>query len=572
MMSASEAHLCRAQNVIDKTWQRISDMYMSRVVDGRPIESFPDLSEAEADRTAAQARVTLAEIDAIDSRSLPHQLALTLKFVRFQSAIEAQAADRYWLAQSIGFPAMFPVAPYGSGYLLNAMLKTFTGFVFARPGDTDRYLALVEDYARLIGQMHQKLIGQAERGIRIPQPAIPGMRALMAGQVKAAQEALQVDQSRLGISSEAGAFVDVVARRIAERVKPAFVALLDAIGDDYGARAPETVGIGQFKDGARIYESLVAEHLSMPMTIEAVHRAGHDRMAQLEARMAELRVTAGHTDRDRFHRFLLTDSAWVARSEADVQAHFDTAIRRIEPHIDGLFCFKPIARYRAARLDPKLEGSMTYGYYQSPRAGHPDGVYYFNGANVSERTLATASALIYHELLPGHHFHIASQRENELLHPLRQNGSFNAFNEGWAEYAATLAGEIGMYVDPCEQYGRLLNDAFLTCRLVVDTGMNALGWSLEQAREYMRDHTVMSEHEIRLETLRYSTDIPAQSLAYKIGEIKIHELRQRARSALGSAFDIRDFHDTVLGSGGMPLEVLEWHVNTSLDSKTKRQP
>ena len=284
-------------------------------------------------------------------------------------------------------------------------------------------------------------------------------------------------------------------------------------------------------------------------------------MARIEAEMADIRGGLGYSSRDDFHRYLLTDPAWTARSETDVQARLEDAIRRIEPRIDSLFRFKPAAGYRAARLDSALEAGMTYGYYQEPIAGHPEGVYYFNGANVSERTLATAPSLIFHELIPGHHFHFASQKENELLHPLRQNLFFNAFNEGWAEYAAALAGEIGMYSDPCEQYGRLLMDAFLTCRLVVDTGMNALGWSLDQARRYMRERTVLSEAEIHSETLRYSTDIPAQSLAYKIGEIKIHELRARVRAQLGGRFDIRDFHDAVLGSGGMPLEVLDWHVN-----------
>jgi uncharacterized protein (DUF885 family) len=194
-------------------------------------------------------------------------------------------------------------------------------------------------------------------------------------------------------------------------------------------------------------------------------------------------------------------------------------------------------------------------------AGHPDGVYYFNGTHLSERTLATMPSLIYHELIPGHHFHFASQKENKLLHPLRQNSFFNAFNEGWAEYAAGLAGEVGLYSDPHERYGRLLMDAFVVARLVVDTGMNALGWSLEQARAYMREHTALSEAEIASESLRYSTDIPAQGLAYKLGEIKVKTLRDRARSALRDRFDIRDFHDAVLGSGGMPLDVLEWHVS-----------
>lgn len=566
MISESEANLCRAQNVIDKTWRRMSDTFMQRVNEGRQIECFPDLSEAEAERTASDARTALAAIDAVDIEALPHQVAVTVKLARFQLRIEAQASSRYWLVQNYGmFPAMFPVNPYGSGYLLSVVLKTFTAFVFSRPGDGDRYLALIEDYARLLGQMRQKLSDQAARGIRIPQPALAGMRALVVNQADAAQEALKVASTRFGVIAAPRSFADLLARRIEDRVAPAFAALLDAIGEDYAARAPQKVGLGQFKDGAGIYQALVAEHLSLPMTIEAVHQAGHDRMAQLEAEMAQIRGSLGYADRAKFHHFLTTDPAWVARSEADVQARFDMAIRRIEPKMEELFHFKPAARYRTARLDPKLEAGMTYGYYQWPMAGHPDGVYYFNGSNVSARTLATTSALIFHELLPGHHLHIASQKENGLLHPLRQNLLFTAFNEGWAEYAATLAGEIGMYPDPCERYGRLLNDAFLTCRLVVDTGMNALAWPLEQARQYLRDNTILSEAEIHSETLRYSTDIPAQSLAYKMGEIKMHELRDRARAALGGRFDLRDFHNAVLGSGGMPLEVLDWHVNRWLD-------
>lgn len=567
MMSELDVNVCRAQNVIDKTWRRMSDRFIQRVFDGRSVESFPDLSESWAECMASEARSALEQIKAIDIAALPHQLALTVKIARFQLEIEAQALDRYWLAQDYsGFPAIFPLTPNGSAYLFHFVLKTLTGFVFSRPGDGDRYLALLEDFARLLSQMRQRLADQAARGIRVPRPALPGMRALIEAQADAARQGLRVDPVRVSDIAVPSGFLDTVERRIEERVAPAFSALLDLIGDDYAAGAPETVGMAQFPDGARIYESLVAEHLSMRMSIEAVHRAGHERMAQLEAEMAEFRASAGHSDRDEFHRYLRTDPAWVARSEAEVQARFDAAIRRIEPHIDRLFHFRPTARYRTARLDSKLEGGMTYGYYQMPIAGHPDGVYYFNASNLSERSLATAASLIFHELIPGHHFHTASQRENELLHSLRQNLLFNAFNEGWAEYAATLAREIGAYADAGEQYGRLLNDAFLTSRLVVDTGMNALGWSLEQARQYMREHTVLSEAEIRSETLRYSTDIPAQSLAYKIGEIKMHELRQRARTALGNRFDIRDFHDTVLGSGGMPLEVLDWHVNRWLDA------
>ncbi len=569
-MSRTDVNLCRAQSVLDKTWRRMNDSFLSRLVEGRPVDSFPDLSEAEAQRTASHARAALAAIDGIELEALPHPVALSVRSARFQLGIDVQAGERYWLAQDyVGYQAMFPVGPYGGGHLFRRALGVFGDFTFSRPGDCDRYLALLEDLARLIDQMREKLTGQAARGVRVPQAALPVVRTLLTSQVDAVRKRLPVDSGRLRAIAAPRDFAERTARRIDERIVPALAALSQILDDEYAARAPERVGLCQFENGARVYESLAAEHLSMPLTIEEVHGAGHERMARVEDEMARIRAALGYADRDEFHHYLRTDPAWVAHSEEQLQARFDGALRRIEPHIDSLFHFKPAARYRAARLDPRLEAGVTYGYYQEPGAGHPDGVYYFNASNLSERTLATAPSLIYHELIPGHHTHCASEVENELLRPLRRDFPFTAFNEGWAEYAATLAGEIGMYADPCERYGRLIFDAFLTCRLVVDTGMNALGWSLQQARQYLRDHTVMSEAEIRSETLRYSTDIPAKQLPYKMGEIKIHGLRERVRTALGDRFDIRDFHDVVLRFGAMPLEVLEWHVDAWLRAQTQ---
>jgi len=567
-MSAMEANLCRAHNLINRTWMRLSDSFMWKIAEAREVGEFPDLSEEGAARIASQSLSELQQLDAIDVARLPHELALTLKVIRFRLEVDAQAHTRYWLAQTYSWvPAMFPVGPYGGGYLFSSALKVFTTFSFTFSSDADRYLALLEGYAHLIAQMHQRLLGQAARGIRIPRPALLNMRTLIQAQGEAACLALRVSRARLAGSAISSDFPDLVARRIEERVAPCYHALQDLIGTDYAAAAPEGVGIGQFDGGAGIYERLIAEHLSMRMSAEAVHRTGQERMRELETQMAQVRAAAGHPDRAEFHQYLHSDSAWVAGTVDRLQGYFDEAIRRIEPAIDRLFRFKPLARYRTERLDPKLEASMTAGYYQPPMPTHPDGVYYFNASSLSERSLAGASSLIYHELIPGHHFHVASQRENPLLHPIRQQLLFNAFNEGWAEYAATLAGEIGLYADPCEHYGRLLKDAYYTCRLVVDTGMNALGWSLDQARQYLRAHTDLSEREIVSETLRYATDIPGQSLAYKLGEMKMRQVRDRAQLALSDRFDIRDFHDVVLGAGALPLDVLDWHVDAWLEER-----
>ena len=566
-MIESDANFCRAHNAIDRTWRPISDRFLIRLTEGRPADRLPDLSEQQAARVASEAQTALRDIETIDLDSLPHETALTVKIVQFHLNIEAQSSWRYDLAHNYGvFPAMFPITPYGGGYFLSAISRELNRFVIRQPADADHYLALLEDYARLLRQMRSKLIEQAARGIRIPRPALPGVRALVAAQSTGAQGNLNACLKRLESSSVPSGFADVAERRLQSSLIPAFAALLDTLDDDYARRSPEGVGIGQFSEGASLYEALIAEHLSAPATIEAIHRIGQEHVAGLDAEMTVIRESLGFADRDSFHRYLLTDPEWSAQTKERVEAWFSQTLRRIEPHIKEFFRFVPAAPYRTVPLDPKLEGSMTAGYYDPPTAATPEGIYYFNGANAAKSTLAELASLIYHELIPGHHFHIASQRENKLLHPLRQTLLFNAFNEGWAEYAATLAGEIGMYAHPCERYGRLLKETFLASRLVVDTGLNVLGWSLDRARQYLREHTLLSDVEIQSETLRYSTDIPAQSLAYQYGKLKFLELRRHARTTLGDRFDIRDFHDVVLGSGGMPLEILEWHVNSWLRS------
>jgi uncharacterized protein (DUF885 family) len=171
-----------------------------------------------------------------------------------------------------------------------------------------------------------------------------------------------------------------------------------------------------------------------------------------------------------------------------------------------------------------------------------------------------AEATIYHELIPGHHFQIALQEENEALPPYRRNYFFTAFTEGWAEYASDLAGEMGMYSDPYARAGRLAMDLFLSTRLVLDTGMNALGWSRERGIAYMREHTFESDLQIDTETLRYSADSHGQALAYKLGARKFHELRDRVAKEQGSTFDLPAFHAWLLRAGGMPLTVLDGHA------------
>jgi uncharacterized protein (DUF885 family) len=240
--------------------------------------------------------------------------------------------------------------------------------------------------------------------------------------------------------------------------------------------------------------------------------------------------------------------------------------------VDAYFARRPKAPYGVKRLDAEREPALTFGIYEPPSPTEPRGLYRYNGSRLEERSLITAGPLAYHELVPGHHFQIALQDENQALPRFRRELWDTAYTEGWGDYAAHLAEEMGMYEDPYDLYGRLAMDMFISVRLVVDTGMNALGWPRSKAVAYMREHLTESDTQIATESLRYSVDIPGQALAYKMGSRGLVELRRRAESALGARFDVRRFHDCVLGSGSLPLETLGRKVDAFIAREKSRPP
>jgi uncharacterized protein (DUF885 family) len=196
-------------------------------------------------------------------------------------------------------------------------------------------------------------------------------------------------------------------------------------------------------------------------------------------------------------------------------------------------------------------------------AADPTGYYLYNASNLENKNIlnVASAALILHELLPGHHFQIAVQSENKTFSPFRREYFLNAYAEGWAEYAAQLGIEMGIYTDPYERCGLIFQDLFMSVRLVVDTGMNIFQWTREKAKKFMKKYLLISDHEIETETLRYSTGIPGQALAYKMGGLKMWEFRKKAEKNLRGKFDLRRFHDALLGKGSLPLFLLEKHVD-----------
>jgi uncharacterized protein (DUF885 family) len=548
----------------EEAWQHNVDQspYL-QVRQGRLIGELPDYTQENARENVAFWRSMLERIDAIPADQLEHEDAMTLAILRWDAQLASDLEPYYWLG--------FPYSPYQLGFGFNFIHGQLRAHPFTDPeAHPANYLTVVSEYADSLEQLRAHIEGQMERGIYMSKHAVPGVVGMFRAFAASIPEVMEVADERLADLSDEQreAFRGELEALISERVAPAFEAFLALLeSDDYQSNAPDAVGLTHYPGGEAYYRQLVKLHTTMEITPEELHELGKERVAELEAEMAAIRDEVGFTGtKAEFHQKLRTDKQFFAESPEEVEAKFNEYIARIEPIVADYFRIQPKAPYGVKRLDPASEATMTFGYYQPPTPDEPVGRYNYNGSKLDERPQIWAGPLIYHELVPGHHFHIALQSENEELPMYRREYlSASAFNEGWGNYGAKIAGEMGLLEDPYDRYGAALFDMFISVRLVVDTGMNLLGWTLDEGRAYMAEHTFQSPTEIATESLRYSTDLFGQALAYKGGLEKLVELRAAMQEKAGDAWDIRDYHDAVLGSGAMPMVVLEEHVNWHFD-------
>jgi len=437
------------------------------------------------------------------------------------------------------------------------------------PAAFERWHALWSDFGGLLRQACVRTQAQAAAGWRLAQPAIEptiGTWRQLQHMLGALLTPGAAAASRVGPGLHER-WAQSALRLREHEIAPAVQAVIDTLdAAEYRAAAPLAAGLMHLPGGPEEYRRLIATHLTEPREPQRIHDTGLAEVRRIGERMHELRSRIGfHGTESEFHAALKRDPRVIATSPEDVAARYARCIERLEPQLPAWFSRLPRSPHGVERLAPELEAGMTYGYYDRPAHVGEPGTYRFNASNLHERSQLQVAALIYHELMPGHHLHIARQMELAHLPELRRNAmQYTIFNEGWAEYASGLAGEMGLYDDPYDLYGRLVHERFVAQRLVVDTGMNALGWSLARAREFMRAHTLEGDAQIASETLRYATDLPAQSLAYRLGNLEFLALREAARERRGAAFDIREFHEAVLGEGALPLPALRAHVQRVL--------
>lgn len=349
---------------------------------------------------------------------------------------------------------------------------------------------------------------------------------------------------------------------------PAFERLNNFIGDEYIAASRDTVGLGDQPNGKNWYAYMVKVRTTTDMTPDEIHQIGLDEVARIHGEMHAVMEEVGFEgDLKDFFDFLNTDDQFFYDEPDDLIQGYRDMSDNIEKLAKSIFDVAPKTAFEVRRVEPFREASASGGSYMS---GTPDGsrpgVFYANAYNIKARPKWAMESLYLHEAIPGHHFQISLQRENEDLPRARRFGGFTAYSEGWGLYAETLGKELGVYTDPYQYFGALNAELWRALRLVVDTGLHAKGWSRQDVLDYMYENSAVAPARAISEAERFMA-IPGQALAYKIGQLKIREIRNNAEERLGDKFNVIAFHREILKDGAMPLSMLESKLDRWIDEQ-----
>ncbi|HJW47105.1 MAG TPA: DUF885 family protein, partial [Lysobacter sp.] len=355
---------------------------------------------------------------------------------------------------------------------------------------------------------------------------------------------------------------------IGEQIMPSFRKLRAFIADEYMAKTRATPGMDALPNGQAWYAFNARTSTTTDKSPAEIHQIGLSEVARIHGEMRKVMQQVGFKGSlQDFFKFMQEDPRFSFKSEDALLAHYRALEAKIGKKIPEQFSLVPKAPFEIRPVEPFRAQSMAGGQYYPPSEdGSRPGIFYVNTYDLPTRKTWDAEDLYLHEAIPGHHFQIALQQELTNLPKFRRFGGETAFSEGWGLYAESLGKDLGIYTDPYDYFGYLQNELWRAIRLVVDTGLHSKGWSREQVIKYMLDNSAESETQATAEAERYMA-IPGQALAYKIGELKIQELRDRAEKALGNKFDVREFHAEVLKDGAVPLSVLEAKIDRWIAAK-----
>ena len=443
---------------------------------------------------------------------------------------------------------------------------------FKTVADYDNWLARVEDFATMMDTARVNMEQGAARGYLLPRAlAVKLLNQLETFAAEPLEEHLFYSPVEMMPDTFAtndrerlqGAFRGMVGQRII----PLFTDLSTYVRDEYLPQSRETSGIDAIPQGEEYYNYLIKLYTTTDMTADEIHELGLREVARLRQEMEQVKEEVGFEgDLQAFFDYVRTNPDLMPFDEPqEVIENFNAIYERMKPQLSQLFNNVPKTEFEVRRTEAFREASASAEYNPGSQDGSRPGIFYVPIPNVEEYNVFSDEDLFLHEAIPGHHYQVSLTQENEDLPAFRRNLWYSAYGEGWALYSESLGKELGLYEDPFQYFGMLSAEMHRAIRLVVDTGIHSKGWTREQAIQYSLENEAEGEASIIAEIERYMA-IPGQALSYKVGQLKIRELRARAEEELGDDFDIKAFHDLVLEGGCLPLNVLERKVDAWIEA------
>ncbi len=537
-------------------------------------DKWQDLSDQHYEAGMMLTRQHLELIEQLDPEKMDAQTRLSHQLMK--QSLQNTLDDAKWRLYNYPVNQMFGTHSQVPSLLINQ-------HTISNEQDAKAYIARLNNVPHLFRQLQQQLEQRAEAGIIPPKFVFPHVISASENVIKGAPFDTGEDSTLLADFKKKVGKLDISEQAKKLLTDEATVALLGSIRPAYNQlinylhtleqQAGTDDGVWRFKDGEAFYNNALKRTTTTNLTAAEIHQIGLDEVARIHNEMREIMHKLEYKSdlKSFFAHVQSLPGLYYPDTPEGKEAYLKDAtaiIDNMRTRLDELFLTKPKADMVVKAVEPFREQSAGKAFYQQPSMdGSRPGVYYANLYRMSDMPKYEMEALAYHEGIPGHHMQLAIAQELEDMPKFRRFGIYTAYVEGWGLYTELLPKEIGLYQDPYSDFGRLAMELWRACRLVVDTGIHAKKWTREQAISYLQENTPNTPTAIEKAIERYIV-MPSQATAYKIGMIKIIELREKARDSLGDKFDIREFHDVVLKNGALPLDVLEQLVNDYIATKS----
>jgi uncharacterized protein (DUF885 family) len=507
-------------------------------------------------KIAAFPAASLEEDDRLILAVFERTLARNLDALRFNQHLQP-------VRQLNSMPVDFPVIGSGTG------LHPFKSVT-----DYDNFLKRIDRFSIWVDTAIANMREGMEVGIVQPKVVIektlPQLDAMIVVEPKQSlffQPILQMPQHFS--ESDKARLTLAYSQAIEQGIVPAYRKLRSFVQEEYLPKTRATYGLSNLPNGVAWYEQAVRAQTTTTLTPEEIYQLGMEEIHRIKKEMERLRSESSFQGSlQEFSRYLAKKAPPRFTHRDELVKGYEAIRQKVTPRLMKLFGHLPKATFEIRTVEPFREKSSPSHYQAASPDGSRPGIFYVNASGIEMNPRRASESLFLHEALPGHHFQISLQREQERLPRFRRFSNYNAFSEGWALYAESLGSELGLYNEPSQYFGRLNSELFRATRLVVDVGLHRKNWSRDQALKFMRETTGASEAGASLEIDRYIA-WPAQALSYKIGQLKISAIRSKAEKALGSKFDIRAFHDEILKDGAMQLDLLERKMDVWLESQLR---